>query len=213
MPQDGLAIHENLDDRARKPHLERDPAADRHLARHVLDRLEVVAVSSQQQPLASRVQRDLVADEPIGADAGLVHPDDQAGVHPVAVGEHQLDADRAILEGRPVADQLRPIAGTNADRVVDDQPASPEGLESRDGRRRRRLLKALAEDHLAVEAAVDLVVHVLDAGTGQVTRHPPDHPAGVDLDLLAAKVAGGREDRRQDHDGREQRRFRFIDSP
>ena len=78
--------------------------------------------------------------------------------------------------------------------AVTDQPASAEGLESRDGGRRRRFLKALAEDHLAVDAAVDLVVHVLDAGAGQVTRHSPDHLAGVDLDLLAAKIAGSQKD-------------------
>ena len=45
-----------------------------------------------------------------------------------------------------------------------------------------RLLEALAEDHLAVEAAVDLVVHVLDAGPVEQRRDPVEDPAGVDLE-------------------------------
>src|SRR6185437_7565554 len=58
VPQDGLAIDADLEHRTREPHLEGDPAADRHRARDVLDGLEVVAVSRQEQTLALRVERD-----------------------------------------------------------------------------------------------------------------------------------------------------------
>lgn len=48
------------------------------------------------------------------------------------------------------------------------------------GRRFRRLLKALAEDHLAGEIAVDLVVHVLNASPMKQRRNSMQDPARVD---------------------------------
>ena len=60
---------------------------------------------------------------------------------------------------------------------------SPPKAANPFGRRpRRRLLEALAEDHLAVQAAVDLVVHVLDARPGEVPADRPPRPAHVDAD-------------------------------
>ena len=106
-----------------------------------------------------------------------------------------------------------PSPASNADRAVDDQPASAEALESRDGRRRRRLLKALAEDHLAVDAAVDLVVHVLDAGTGQMRGHLVQHLVRADVDGDFLRAAGARRDqwqRNEEHRGRNLRSHELI---
>src|SRR5579862_2379875 len=45
----------------------------------------------------------------------------------------------------------------------------------------RRLLKTFAEDHLAIDPAVDLVVDIFDTGAGQVATDRMQAPAGIDV--------------------------------
>src|ERR1039457_2300603 len=50
-------------------------------------------------------------------------------------------------------------------------------------RRRRRFLKALAKDYLAIQLAIDFVVYILDTGPGQVAADPMGNLVGMNDNL------------------------------
>src|SRR5665213_1580908 len=65
---------------------------------------------------------------------------------------------------------------------------------------RRRLLKALPENHLAVDPSIHLVVHILDASAGHIPAHRVKRLARVHTDpadRLGAKIRGGSGEQRK----------------
>ena len=93
-----LAVDLNLDHRAGQSRLQRIHRSNGHVARRILDQLEIVAMPSQPQDLPGRIQPHLVAREPVRPHAGLVHANDQAGDLTLPVGQEHVDAHCAILE-------------------------------------------------------------------------------------------------------------------
>ena len=83
--------------------------------------------------------------------------------------EPELPASRAALEGAPLATH----PGLQAARIRRVRRGLVCGISGAclPGRSRRRFLKTLAKYHLAKQAAVDLVVYILDTGTREVTAH------------------------------------------
>ena len=78
--QHGLTADLDLQRLFGHPHHQREPLVDRHRAGHVLEVLEILAMPSQTQILAARVQGDLVALEAVGADSRLADLHDQARI-------------------------------------------------------------------------------------------------------------------------------------
>ena len=101
------------------------------------------------------------------------------GVLSLALGEKQFDAHLAIFERSAPADQLGTVLGVDAKSAVAGDPIAAEDLEPSEARRGGRLLEALAKDHLAVDAAIHFVVHVLNARARQQTRHGMKHLVGL----------------------------------
>jgi hypothetical protein len=66
--------------------------------------------------------------------------------------------------------------------IVLRRPAPAVGGEPFQRRLRHGLGEALAEDHLAVDAAIDLVIHILDAGAGEITGDPVKGLASMNFD-------------------------------
>src|SRR5262249_59001720 len=100
----------------------------------------------------------------------------------VAIREEDLDAGLPIRERRVIAYQLWPIAGAGPHFAGLDRPAAVVGTKTFERRVQRRLLETLAEDHLAVDAAVDFVIDVLDAGARQMRADAPADITGIDSD-------------------------------
>ena len=185
------AVDADLQFPAGHPGLERDPAADRHRTGDSTDRLPVPAMAAQHQE-SGGLERDLVAGEGVGADPRAVDPEDHPGVPPLIIRELDLDADRPVGEGREVGDQLRPGARLGIERpVAARRPPAGVDAEPLEGDRPGRLLERLAEDHLAVEAAVDLVVHVLDARPVEQGGDPVEHAGRVDPEGRLVPPLGG----------------------
>ena len=170
VPDDPLAADTDFDRRAEEFHGQRHPLADGHRAGLILDQFEVVAVPPQPHVLRLRVEGDFVAVEVVDAAARLLHADNQPRIRAMTISHEYLDADLAVADRRKFADQ--PIAGGagNVQFPTPDPPASAEGMEALDLLRGydRRLLKTLAKNHLAVDAAVDLMVHVFDTCPGEI---------------------------------------------
>jgi hypothetical protein len=70
--------------------------------------------------------------------------------------------------------------------------------------RERVLLKGLAEDHLAGEAAIDLMVQELDPKRGVAARHRP-HLARIGVHHQAARRSRGGRQKRHEHAGQQAR--------
>ncbi len=125
---------------------------------------------------------NLVADELIGPPARLAHLEHQSREAGRSVWQEDLGAGRAGGEGRLIDDHLGAGSAKLQNALV-DRPGPAIGLESfHQQDAERRLLKALAEDHLAVEAAIDLVVDILDARPGQQPPGPAENCVRLDAD-------------------------------
>lgn len=101
-------------------------------------------------------------------------------------GKRLLGNDRKAARG---------CAATNRPPYTADLPPAAKCLEGVDRRRRSRFLETLAKDHLTVNAAVNFMVHVLDARPGQVARHQVNHSISLNVNggfLGLAAIQGGK---------------------
>ena len=160
--RDLSTVDPHLDHPPGHAHGQCDPLADGHGTGKAENRLPVPTVPPEHEA-AARLERDLVTGEGIGPVSRMVDLEDQPGIAALRRGEEDLDAHLAGGQQRPVGHQLRTGTGVGRERAIVRNPPAAECRETLQGERPRRFLEALAEDHLAVETAVNLVVHVLDA--------------------------------------------------
>ena len=175
-------IDQGFDRTFAQAHGERDPLADRHIAGHRADRFPILPMPAEQQAAAVGLEGDFVAGEFVGSQARLRDFDDQARVARFLVGKENIDRCLAGSHGRLIGDQLGAFAGAGLQLAVLDFPRAAEGRKA--GRRQGggRLLKAFTEHHLAIDPAVDLVVHVFDARAERVGRDRADDLVGMDVE-------------------------------
>src|SRR5581483_1670443 len=187
MANDGLAVDQHFNLVALKPGLERDPVSDRHLVRRIEQEPPVVSMAAQPHEPGLRVERYLVSIKVVGADPWLVEPHDQAGVAGRAICQVDFDANPPVPEGAKVADQLRAVARGSQHLAIVESPNTVEDREMAYGTFGRRLLKTFPKHHLAINAAVDLMVDILDAGPGEIAADRTEDLSRVDANnsLLA----------------------------
>ena len=143
-----------------------------------------MVMAAEPQHFSRDVDRDFVAVEVIRARTCAAGPHDKAGISSGISRQEKLDADFAGCDWNRIAQQLGTGTGVAVNRTVGrDFPRAVESDHSLHGLRYRRLLEAFAEDHLAVDAAVDFVVYVLDARSGEIAADLVPGLAEVDVDL------------------------------
>ena len=111
-----------------------------------------------------------------------------------AIAEANLNAHLAIRERSAFTDQLGAVGCVDPYCFIIDEPLAAVRLETNHGRRRRGLLKAFAENHLAVNAAVDFVVNVFDARASQMRGYRVKQLICVNVDGDFLSVAGTGQD-------------------
>jgi len=128
-----LARDRDRERRAGHPDGQRHPFAHGHRTGDVLEVLVVLPVPAKAEKPAGGVQGNLVPVEPVGADAGIGDPDDEAGVAGARGREKDLHAHLARRQGRPVVDEFRAGPRRGEHLAVLDLPPAAIGRETRHG--------------------------------------------------------------------------------
>jgi LacI family transcriptional regulator len=113
------------------------------------------------------IQADFIAKELIRPLARVLNVQDEAGYPRIVRWTQHLHTDRCFGEGSSRPNQLL-VTGIVARRKSDTGAADRYGagpVISKIFEGKRGLLKTFSENHLAVDACVNFVIHVLEAGT------------------------------------------------
>jgi hypothetical protein len=146
------------------------PFADLYSGRRAFQQMPVVIVAAQKNGLVLRADAYFIANPRVRPDVGVLNADNQPGIIPLVVAELDVALRRSVSNYGRLPYQLGPIAYFHSGCAILYAPLASVNLPAGEGRGGGRLLKALPKDHLGIEAAVDFVIHVFDAGAG--------HPGG-----------------------------------
>jgi|GEM_PF-3778624 len=137
---------------------------------------------AQTQVLRGGVEGNFVTVEPVRTHTGVGHAHDQSHVPPAGIGDEDLHAHFAVGKGWKIAHQFVAGGAGEMQFIATYRPSTAIGGETLRGGCWGRLLKTLAKEHLAVETAIDLAVHIFKACTGQVGRQPMQPTVGLHFD-------------------------------
>jgi hypothetical protein len=176
----GLAVDGDGDSGA----VEADPGTDGDATGCGGERVPVLLVTADEEGLVAGVECHLIAVESVGACGFAVDAKDEGGVA-VGVGvESDLDTGEAIGEGECVVDEAGAVgAGLGGEGAVgEERPLAAVGGEAGEWGGAWGLLEALAVEHLGVEAAVNLVVDVLEADAEHLEAERLAGASGIDAE-------------------------------
>ncbi len=168
MTEDELSIEKDL--QGAPLHLDGQgrPLPHRHLTGRLLDGLPVLAMPSQKQALFGGVEGDFIPVKTIRSRSCIGHAGHQTHIGPVLRCHENLHACFTVSKWLQITHQLVALCAAKMKLVALHPPLASVSLETFGWKRHRRFLEAFAKDHLAVYAAIDLMVYILNAGAGEM---------------------------------------------
>ena len=194
----------NLDD-------QRDPVLQRRHGPRIPVKLFEVRVARQPDGRAEAMDEHFVPVNVLIAGPGLVGAEQETGDGRLfRARAANLNAHFSVGKDRPFGRQLGRHAQRADQFAVLHGPRAAAGRESFD-QRRGRFLETFAEDHLAVQPAVDFVVAVFQNDSAHIRGDVADHLARNDGDFRL--VGPERAEKRQTPEHCQQRRSFHRPSP